>query len=193
MPSTTDSLREEDKRTHASTSRASPAGDADVGLGTMKKLGITTLALAVCALVVGVVVPLVQGPPIMDFVNHWGTLFAQCNSTNDLAQLPEIEQPDLVFTFDNGEWVAVASEYACGSGAGFNATVFGDSNDDVMYQTNHHFCGFEGLSAELGKSEGTSIVDFYAALPEDLELKEWKGPEGQQLSGAVADKLRSTD
>ena len=141
----------------------------------MKKIGIITIVIIACALVAGLIKLHLIGPTADEFVNHWGELFAQCNSVSDLKQISDVDRPDLIFVrkFDNGELIFARSEHACTSGAGYNATVFRDSSGAIYYDTSHHFCGYEGLCCELKSIVSTNLNQFYAGLAEDVELKPW--------------------
>lgn len=110
----------------------------------------------------------------MRFINNWGNNFMQCNTIEDVQLIPQEERPDLIWVkqFNNGEWVIARNEHAC-SGTGFDATIFRDSTGVIYYQTAHHYCGYEGLCAELSAVKGTNLVQFYAGLDNDVELKEW--------------------
>lgn len=111
------------------------------------------------------------------FITHWAVLFSQCNSLADVESIAQEERPDLIWMreFENGEWVIARTEHACTSGAGFDATVFRDSSGSILYQTTHHFCGYEGLCGDLRRAGATNLVQFYASLDDDVDLKKVKG------------------
>ena len=91
---------------------------------------------------------------------------SRINSLDDLPIIPKNKSQSLIYTriFPNGEWIAARTEYACSDGAGFDATVFRGSKGRILYQTEHHFCGYEGLSSELNDVTAETLVDFYNNL-----------------------------
>jgi hypothetical protein len=100
------------------------------------------------------------------FIKHWVTLFQACRNTTSIRALPPAEHPDSIFIrdFTNGQWIAVRSESDCTTGAGFDASVFADSDGNIKHQKGHHFCGYEGLSCELSKVSARNLAEFYGAL-----------------------------
>ena len=72
--------------------------------------------------------------------------------------------PVYIRTFDTGEWVAVAMEHSCCSGAGFNASIFFDSNGSTFVDTTYSFCGVEGMGEELHRVETSNLAGFYSKL-----------------------------
>lgn len=106
------------------------------------------------------------------FVERWSKQFKMAGNLKAVKALP---QAKLIYiqTFKNGEWVAATCEHACCSGAGYNATVFYDSQRKIYYDTTYSFCGLEGLGGELGKAKATSLQTFYPQLCQ-LSLNEVK-------------------
>jgi hypothetical protein len=150
----------------------------------MKKKGIIIAGLLTTAVLAGVLISFVTGPTPEKFIDHWGTTFTRCNSIRDIKAIPATDRQDLIWVreFTNGEWILARNEYACTDGAGFDATVFRDSNGSIFYQTTHHFCGYEGLCGELTQVKATNLVEFYASLDQDIKRMKWK-PVGQQIVG----------
>ncbi len=98
-----------------------------------------------------------------EFVKVWATTFKKCPTLKAVKSLPNANVI-YIRTFNNGEWVAVSMEHACCSGAGFNATVFYDSQHKIYSDTTYSFCGLEGLASELGEIKATSLKTFYPNL-----------------------------
>jgi hypothetical protein len=100
------------------------------------------------------------------WIAHWTAEFRQCHSLADISALSTRARRSVYSrTFPDGSWVAAVNEYACTDGAGFDAAVFYDSTGRVQVDRSHHFCGFEGLDADLSRVSATSLHDFYAGLP----------------------------
>ena len=100
------------------------------------------------------------------WIDHWITTFRQCHSLGDIQALSKRVGFEIYTrTFQDGSWVAAANEWACSSGAGFDAAVFYDNTGRVLIDTSHHFCGGEGLYAECNRVSATSLNNFYAGLP----------------------------
>jgi hypothetical protein len=60
--------------------------------------------------------------------------------------------------FENGQWFAARTEFACGNGAGFDATVFADSEGSIHFQKGFHFCGHDALKFELEQPWITNLA-----------------------------------
>jgi hypothetical protein len=101
-----------------------------------------------------------------EFVEHWARLFEDCSDLEAVESLRGRESPELLYVskFANGEWIAVRMEYACGDGAGFDASVFVDSTGKICFDTSHHFCGYEALEAELGGINAANLAELYSGL-----------------------------
>jgi hypothetical protein len=100
------------------------------------------------------------------WIAHWTAEFQQCHSLENIGALSVRTRRSIYTrTFADGSWVAAVNEYACTDGAGFDAAIFYDSTGRVQVDRLHHFCGFEGLSADLSRVSATSLHDFYAGLP----------------------------
>ena len=67
--------------------------------------------------------------------------------------------------FADGSSVAIAMEHACCSGRGYNATVVYDSEGKIFVNTEHSFCGEEGLAADMSSVPAKSLAQFYSHLP----------------------------
>jgi len=121
-----------------------------------------------------------QGIRINEFISEWSATLAGISESNML----EIAGSDPIYTrhFANGEWIVAHTEYACSDGAGFDATVFRDSNGLIQYQKNHHFCGYEGLSSELAAVSADSLPAFYEFLT-NVCIMEKINESGQQGDG----------
>jgi len=131
------------------------------------------LLWAALACFAGVVIYVVASNVIYDpkkeapiWIAHWTATFRQCHSLEDIRAL-SARARRFVYTrtFADGSWVAAVNEYACTDGAGFDAAVFYDSTGRVQVDRSHHFCGFEGLGADLSRVSATSLHDFYLGLP----------------------------
>jgi len=118
------------------------------------------------------------------FIAHWAGIFASNPSLGALRNLPQTERPDLITIreFENGQWFAARTEYACGDGAGFDATVFADSEGSIHFQKGYHFCGIEALGNELGFSGVTNLAGLYPKL-KSFGLKRW--PTGEETKDAL--------
>jgi hypothetical protein len=118
------------------------------------------------------------------FINHWAGIFASNRSPSALRNLPQKERPDLIYIreFENGQWFAARTEYACGDGAGFDATVFADSDGMIHFQKGYHFCGHEALGSELGFQGVTNLAGLYPQL-KGFGLKRW--PTGEETKDAL--------
>ncbi len=100
----------------------------------------------------------------------WGTdVFAQLHAVEFIAanahEMRRYARPQdvpnaYVRTFDSGESIAVRMEHACCSGAGFNATVLYGSDGKVLVDTEHCFCGYEGMVFELKSIPAGSLAEF---------------------------------
>jgi hypothetical protein len=141
----------------------------------MKKIVVILLAAAITVIVVRALVAPPSSVRATSFVEHWGALFEQCTTLADVKAIDQAERPDLIFVrqFKNDEWIAVRMEHSCCSGKGFDATVICDSNKRIQVDTEHTFCGYEGLSCELRRIKATSLPEFYEGL-NYLKLTDWK-------------------
>ena len=105
------------------------------------------------------------------FVSKWSQRLQHIDSP---SKIPENYKNDLyALNFSNGEWIITAMDHSCCSGSGFDATVIRDSRGKVAYDVSHTFCGFEGMSSELGHLKATSLDEFYSKAT-FLKLKENK-------------------
>lgn len=100
------------------------------------------------------------------FIWSWSR---RLHSLGNLSAIEDYTQthpraPLYLLSFPSGEWVAVAMEHACCSGAGFNATIFYDSSGATYIDTTHSFCGVEGSGEELGRAGVDSLATFYPQL-----------------------------
>jgi hypothetical protein len=102
------------------------------------------------------------------FVERWGAIFQRCG---DATAYPEDKPfmirklPDgdvVVRSLSDGQWVAVASVCSCQDG--FDASVFYDSSGLIQYNTEHHFCGYEGLCGGINGVEASGLAQFYKGL-----------------------------
>lgn len=64
--------------------------------------------------------------------------------------------------FPSGEWVAIAMEHACCTGAGFNAVVVYDSHGKIRTNTERCFCGYEELGSFVSKIHASTLAEFDA-------------------------------
>ena len=101
------------------------------------------------------------------WIANWTATFRQCHSLEDVNALSKRPGMRWIYTrtFADGSWVAAVNEYACTDGAGFDAAVFYESAGKVQVDRSHHFCGAEGLDADLSRISATSLHGFYAGLP----------------------------
>ena len=97
------------------------------------------------------------------FVKRWVKEFAKCHMIEDVRCLP---QSELIFVreFSDKTWCAARSEHSCATGAGFNATVFCDSQGRIYFNYDHHFCGYEGLAGELSRIAAQNADGFRAMI-----------------------------
>src|ERR1043165_3027039 len=97
------------------------------------------------------------------FTTTWIRIFRQLPAKSGLAPVPASYRPDLLFVrdFPDGSWVAARSE--CTDDEDFNAAVFVDSSHSIR-TSDHHFCGYEGLSVELSEPSAANLGEFYARL-----------------------------
>lgn len=131
------------------------------------------LLWAVIACFAGVIIYLVAVNVLHDqekeapiWIAHWTTAFHQCHSLDDIRALSKKSGRSIYTrTFTDGSWVAAVNEYNCSDGAGFNAAVFYDNTGSVRVDRSHHFCGSEGLGAELSRLSAASLRNFYLELP----------------------------
>jgi hypothetical protein len=100
------------------------------------------------------------------WITHWSAALRQCHSLEEIHAL-SVKANRSIYTrnLPDGSWVAAVNEYNCSDGAGFNTAVFCDSTGRIQVDRSHHFCGFEGLNADLSRVTATSLRDFYTALP----------------------------
>jgi hypothetical protein len=119
------------------------------------------ILFVVCLIVAGFVLPLLlnRDTQASDFISKQSARIRQCKTLQDSEQAAHFTR-----SFSDGTWVAVMSEHACSSGAGFDATVFYDSENIVRFDKLHHFCGLEGLHNELTKISADSLREFYTRL-----------------------------
>jgi hypothetical protein len=118
-------------------------------------------------------------PRPMKFVEHWATTFQRLGCIEEIKKLSGADEPYLR-SFPNGQWVAAQMEHACCDGAGFNASVYYDSNGLTQYDTTHCFCGYEGLCGELNEIEASDLTRFYGALSvRGIALKKWNASPRQ--------------
>lgn len=136
----------------------------------MKK--IILIAVCLTGLTIAAVMANGVNPRSEKFVKHWVTTFKKCPNLKAVKSLPNAYRI-YIRTFKNGEWVAISMEHECCSGAGFNATVFYDSQHKMYADTTYSFCGLEGLAGELGEIKATSLKAFYPSLTQ-LKLRQLK-------------------
>lgn len=96
------------------------------------------------------------------FVKDWGSTFKQCKTIEQIQGLPQDKRPDLIVIrrFPNQQWVAAVADSTCSRTGGFDAAVFYDSQGH-LHQSQHHFCGYEGLSSNINSVKGKSLSEFY--------------------------------
>lgn len=95
------------------------------------------------------------------FIRRWSERFRDLGSAEGARRLSE-EAPVYFRAFESGEWFVAACEHSCCSGAGFDVTVIRDSLGAIYVDTQHTFCGIEGMSRELGQISGDSLSSFYS-------------------------------
>ena len=121
------------------------------------------IAAVTCLLLAGFLLPLFStaNARASRFIHSKGALLKNCESYADAQRVAQFARK-----FSDGTWVAVISEHACSSGAGFDATIFYDSSGIMRVDKTHHFCGTEGLENELSRVTASTLREFYAGLPD---------------------------
>lgn len=136
---------------------------------TQKRKLIWVASVCVAGIIVCILLRSVTYNPQKEaplWIAHWTAEFRQCHSLADINALSARTHRSIYTkTFPDGSWVAAVNEYACTDGAGFDAAVFYDSSGRAQVDRSHHFCGFEGLDADLSRVSAISLRDFYADLP----------------------------
>lgn len=105
------------------------------------------------------------------FVKDWISTFNQCKTVSRIQNLPRDKRPDLIVVrrFPDQQWVAAVADSTCSRAGGWDAAVFYDSRGR-LHQTEHHFCGYEGLTDDINRIKANSLAEFYTQS-NSFELK----------------------
>jgi hypothetical protein len=121
--------------------------------------------------------------PSGEFVRRWAEIFER---HPDLASIQAMDPNEYLYVgrFNDGTWVVASHDDGHGHSfdslmdflTDFRATVFYDSTGAIRYDTDYHFCGYEGLCGQLSGLDANTLEEFYSSLSQlrDLKLETWK-------------------
>lgn len=94
------------------------------------------------------------------FRNRWLSILETVKSPVDFdADTVTLAENKVIRTFPDNSWIAVVS-HNIHEGGEWDRTLLKDSTGAV-WQSSHHFCGYEGLHGEIFSVEGTTLKQFH--------------------------------